>query len=233
MKKQFTLIELLVVIAIIAILAGMLLPALNKAREKARAITCTNNQKQVMQDLHIYAGDHNDILPTAAENNYNGATNKNKPWAWVMYHAGYIGTTNIYCPVAPTSEGVGVPKGLIAKMASSDDWCYFTYGLNFQGGKTKPMTLTRTPNISKIVALGDARKIATEQVSMRLNNQAWAGTAQGVPYYCHNNAFNAAFLDGSCAAIKPGELTANHKEEASGFGWWDCEGVKPGATVTF
>lgn len=58
----FTLIELLIVIAIIAILAAILLPALNKARDKARAITCTNNLKQIGFGALSYAGDNNDYF---------------------------------------------------------------------------------------------------------------------------------------------------------------------------
>ena len=58
MKKQFTLIELLVVIAIIAILAAILLPALNAARERGRTASCINNEKQLATANRMYGDDH-------------------------------------------------------------------------------------------------------------------------------------------------------------------------------
>lgn len=92
----FTLIELLVVIAIIAILASMLLPALGKAREKALAIQCVNQLKQLGTAMQMYGDEDGELLPMAHGDVPWGSTN---PVPWMQSLAGYFGTTNVVrCP---------------------------------------------------------------------------------------------------------------------------------------
>jgi len=85
-RRAFTLIELLVVIAIIAILAAMLMPSLNKAKNHAAEVTDLNNLKQIMVALHVYCSDAGDVLPPPNWDNggFNGA-NGNGTYAGWLY----------------------------------------------------------------------------------------------------------------------------------------------------
>lgn len=87
--RQFTLIELLIVIAIIAILAGMLLPALNKARESARLTQCLGNVKQLGTGVTMYATDSREQLPKTGKNSDGDAT------PWNLYASENIGLGRI------------------------------------------------------------------------------------------------------------------------------------------
>ena len=93
----FTLIELLVVIAIIAILAAMLLPALQQARERGRTSKCTSNVKNIAALLQFYTDDNDSILPPS----YMSPDDPKLSWSKTMAVGGYVKDTTdpiLFCP---------------------------------------------------------------------------------------------------------------------------------------
>ncbi len=233
-KSNFTLIELLVVIAIIGILAGMLLPALAKARSKGKSVACLTNTKQIGLALQEYALDFEDYLPNFSDGNPGSNPIKfTNPWHQAL--AGYIAPDTVYKdPDNKTSPEKGVWRcpGLADNEMTGTYWGG-GYGANrtlmryaYANGTMQKQGSTKIGRISKpsdTAAIGDTGRPTAVANGVPVSYTAWMTWTTGAqsgsnwklgpgqsgyeqPAVRHDGRANIIFADCHARAVPYAEL---------------------------
>jgi len=212
----FTLIELLVVIAIIGILAGMLLPALAKAKAKALGIKCMSNTKQLMTAWLLYADDNNDEAPRVTNANWRAPGGNLASWQqqWcggTMNPAAptatnpvpitsatlfpYVNNVAVYrCP-SDRSMAFGVPR--VRSVAASQSFFFSSQPLGTNYLHFRRMTDIPTPASTWVLIDENPATINDAALAVAMTDPtATTATIVDSPSGLHNNASGFAFADG-------------------------------------